>query len=177
MSDPESIPVFPFTPDTIRKSRIWVLENSDFAFESDISELLAKLYDYPEDSFYLFCQADAQICPSLLGAIETELLRVTESQSRFYKHPKFKRDYVRLNEHTTRWEWEREVIANTPMYIRYELALSEKARRTFEMQQTVAMHQAANSNPLELKPNFMGIGVDLPKAYSWLQARLRRGKK
>ncbi len=42
------------------------------------------------------------------------------------------------------------------------------------MQQQVAMHKAADSNPLMLQPNFMGLGVDLNKAYSWLSRKMKK---
>lgn len=60
------------------------------------------------------------------------------------------------------------------MHWRHELKLSQKARREFEMQQLVAVQRAASANPIKLEPNFMGIGIDLRKAYSWLVQRLKR---
>lgn len=59
------------------------------------------------------------------------------------------------------------------MHSQYTLVLSEKARRMFEMLQLVAMHQALNSDPLILQPNFAGIGIDLKKAFSWFLQKLK----
>jgi hypothetical protein len=36
------------------------------------------------------------------------------------------------------------------------------------------MQKGANSNPIKLEPNFMGIGIDLRKSYSWLLARFAK---
>jgi len=60
------------------------------------------------------------------------------------------------------------------MLIRHQLKLSARANREFETQQLVAMQKGANSNPIKLEPNFMGIGIDLRKSYSWLLARFAK---
>lgn len=175
MSGPEDTPRFPnIIPDSIKKSRIWVLENDDFESGNDVSELLAQLFDYPEDHFYLFIENGTPINTFMNASIEQGIIRIVETQSFFYRHPKFKRDYVRIREHSIKWDWEREVVKKGPMYFRDELVLSEKTRRTFEMQQLVEMQKSQGSNPLKLEPNFMGIGVDLRKVYAWLKGRFQR---
>lgn len=158
---------------TVRPSRFWTLESEDFASEADVSELVARMYDYPEDSFYLYCLKDGPIPDALRGAIDSRIVLIKEWQHNHYPHPRFKRDYVRLFEHRLLWDWERELFASSPTYIRYELALSAQARLKLEQQQFIAMHKSAESNPIELKPNFMGLGIDVYKAIDWLRSALR----
>lgn len=176
MSDQEDIPKFPdIIPDSIKKTRIWVHENDDFQTEEDISELLARLYDYPEDEFFVYSPKDQPINPFLRKAVDANAILITETQAFFYPHPKFKRDYVRIKEHAIRWDWEREVLAEGKMFFRHQLKLSERARRTFEMQQLVTMQgEASDINPIQLEPNFMGIGIDLRKVYTWLMRRFKK---
>jgi hypothetical protein len=38
----------------------------------------------------------------------------------------------------------------------------------------MARPEAAETNPLILRPAFMGMGIDLPKTWNWLKARWRR---
>ena len=110
MSDTEKLAVFPdIVPDSAIKTRRWVHENGDFKDEDSVSDLLARLYDYPEDEFYLYVPKAEQISTPLRAAIDNGSVIITESKGHYYSHPKFKRDYVCIKEGFTRWEWEREV--------------------------------------------------------------------
>ena len=156
------------TLSSARPSRVWTLENGDFSDEGDVSNLIGRLYDYPEDFFYLYGQEGLPIAPALQIAIDSRVILIKEWQHNHYPHPQFQRDYVRLLHGQIFWAWERALVASGPMCIRYELALSAEARRTLEQQQLIAMHKASDSNPIELTPNFCGIGIDLYKAFDWL---------
>ncbi|MDX5991741.1 hypothetical protein [Ectopseudomonas alcaliphila] len=175
MADSEELLVFPdIVPDSIVRTRLWVHENSDFKDEEAISDLLGRLYDYPEDDFCLYVLREESVAPLLGAAIDNGVVSISEAKGHYYPHPKFKRDYICIKESLIRWEWEREVLLKGNMYFQHALKLTVKARREFEMQQQVAMHKAADSNPLMLQPNFMGLGVDLNKAYSWLSRKMKK---
>lgn len=175
MSDSEKLAVFPdIVPHSAIRTRVWGHENGDFTDEEAVSDLLARLYDYPEDEFYLYVLKIEQISSSLRAAIDSGVIVIAESKGHYYPHPKFKRDYVCIREGFIRWDWEREVLQEENMHFQHTLKLSEKARRTFEMQQLVSMQKAANSNPIKLEPNFMGIGIDIKKAYSWLLQKFKK---
>jgi hypothetical protein len=161
-------------PDSVRKTRVWIHENDDFRSEEELSELLGRMYDYPEDDFFLFTPKGGAISPLVGSALEAIVIVIVETKGHYYPHPKFKRDYVRIHDATAEWDWEREVLAKDDMYFRHYLKLSEKARRKFEMQQLIEMQKNANSNPIKLEPNFMGIGLDLRKAYTWLKQQLKK---
>lgn len=175
MNDSEKLVVFPdIVPDSAIETRVWVHENGDFKDEKSVSDLLARLYDYPEDEFYLYVLKIEKISHPLRAAIGNRVVIISESKGHYYPHPKFKRNYVCIKEGLIRWEWEREVLSQGNMHFQHTLKLTESTRRMFELQQLVAIQKAANSDPLKLEPNFMGIGIDLKKAYSWL---LRKFKK
>lgn len=174
MSDSEKQANFPdIVPDSAIGTRLWVYENADFSVEESVSDLLANLYDYPEDKFYVYVLKGQPISPLLRAALDNGSVVITESKGHYYPHPKFQRHYVCIKEGLTRWDWERDVLQREHMHFQHTLGLSAKARRTFEMQQLVAMHQEANSDPLILQPNFVGIGIDLKKAFSWLLQRIK----
>lgn len=166
MSDSEKQANFPdIVPDSAIGTRVWVHENDDFTDEESVTDLLARLYNYPEDEFYLYVLKGQPISPSLRANLDNGFVVVAESKWHYYPHPKFQRHYVCIKEGFTRWDWERDVLQKGGMHIQHTLGLSGKARRTFEMQQLVDTHQAVNSNPLILQPNFAGIGIDLKRDF------------
>lgn len=175
MTEPDDLHKFPdIVPDSVRKTRLWILENDDFQIEEEISTLLGIMYDHPEDDFLLFTPKAGGINLLVNSALSAGIIVVVETKGHYYPHPKFKRDYVQIHEATVSWDWEREVLSQCNMFFRHELKLSVRARRQFEMQQLLEMQKTANSNPLKLEPNFMGIGLDLRKAYVWLKGLFKK---
>ena len=178
MGDSDEIPRFPGDLIThVKRTRFWVLENDDLVDEQDVSDLVARLYDYPEDDFYLFKQHDHGSNHQLQAAVDAEVISLSEWRCNYYPHPKFKRDYVQLDKHRLFWDWQIDVIENSPMFVRFELKLTAKARRALEHQQLIAAQKQVNSNPVELKPNFMGIGIDVYKALDWLRSTFKKDRK
>ena len=174
MSDSDKQGNFPdIVPDSSIQTRLWVHGDDEFTDEESVLDLLSRLYDFPEYKFYLYVLKGKPISPSLRAALDNGFVVITESNGHYYPHPKFERHYVFIKEGFTRWGWERDVLRKGRMHFQHTLRLSEKARRTFEMQQLVDMHQAANSGPLILQPNFAGIGIDLKKAFSWLLQKIK----
>jgi hypothetical protein len=184
MSEAEAPSPFTGPLDSVRKSRFWVFEDGDFTSEADINALIELLFNYPEDSFYLYSEEHASGNALVSSVAHFGIVRVIESQAFYYRHPKFKRDFVRIQEPSIEWEWERQAKEQGPMFIRHELRLSERGKRELEQsqllrrqkeEQEVERIRKSPDNPLKLEPNFMGIGVDLPKAWRWL--RRWAGKK
>jgi len=122
----------------------------------------------------LFTPEREAINSHISAALDSNVLTVIESRSNYYVHPNYRRNYVQFRADHARWEWQRDVLAGGNMLIRHQLKLSARANREFETQQLVAMQKGANSNPIKLEPNFMGIGIDLRKSYSWLLARFAK---
>lgn len=178
MGDPDEIPRLPDDLLThVKRTRFWVLENDDLVCEQDVSDLIGRLYDYPEDDFYLFKRFDDSTNTQIQSAMDAEVITFTEWRLNYYAHPKFKRDYVQLDKHRLFWDWQRDVIATSPMFVRFELKLTTKARRALEHQQLIAAQKYADRNPVELKPNFMGLGIDVYKALDWLRNTFMKDRK
>jgi hypothetical protein len=70
---------------------------------------------------------------------------------------------------------EREVIKEGPMFVRIKLALSEKKKREPEVYRQIELEKKMDTNPIELKPNSWGFGIDLFKMFhiikNWLNKR------
>ena len=101
----------------------------------------------------------------------------------FYKNPasKSRRDYLligpeRLHQSVPGFagEYAAAIVAVGPMYKRVTVRLSERMQRELMVQQVVAAQQQADSNPLELKPNIGGFGVDLHKLWAWVRRLIHR---
>jgi hypothetical protein len=160
----------------VKRTRFWVIENADLVDEQEVSDLVSRLYDYPEDDFYFYKQHDHPTNRHLQSAADAEVIVLTEWKLNFYPHPNFKRDYVQLDKNRLTWEWQRDVILTSPMFVRFELKLTARARRALEHQQLIAAQKQADRNPVELKPNFMGLGIDVYKALDWLRNAFRKDR-
>lgn len=169
MTKKQELPHFPdIPPSSVKKTRQWVFGNADFSSENQIAMLATKLFEYPEDSFFVFSVEKTALNSLLLAAINTDKIRIVESQNFFYRHPNFDRDYIRIDRHRSRWDWERDVAEKGPMFTRHELRLTEKSRQDMQLARFIDAQKNLNKNPLKLEPNFMGFGVDLRKAYKLL---------
>jgi hypothetical protein len=158
----------------VKRSRFWVIENADLVDEQEVSDLISRLYDYPEDDFYFYKQHDHPTNRHHQTDVNKEIIVLTEWKLNFYPHPTSKRSYVEIDKDRITWDWQQDVILTSPMFIRFELKLTTKARRAFEQRQLIAAQKQADHNPIELKPNFMGFGVDLYKAFDWLRAKFKK---
>jgi hypothetical protein len=171
------LPRFPDIPLAgVRKSTFFVIEPEDIQTDADLQQLLQMIFNLPEASFYYF-EGNGHRNGLMFGARDAGQLLLNEVEFEFYKHPRYRRDYVRIPKRDTyQFEWEKEVVEKGPMFMRFKLTLSERARRLFEVEERIKIEKKLDLNPLELKPNFFGIGVDLPRAWRWLVSAWRRLK-
>ena len=66
-----------------------------------------------------------------------------ESERRYYKHPKFQRDYVRIvpNGEQYNWDWQRDVVEKGPEFSRVTLKLSARKRDEMDAWRKVQMEE------------------------------------
>lgn len=172
---PETMPRFPVElAESVKRTRFWQFTNEDFNSEDELSALLALMYECNEDEFFLFTPQDTPINRQVSAAMDANVLLVKETRTGYYVHPKYKNNFVRIREQSARWEWQREVLAAGNTLLRHQLVFSSKALREFEMQQLLSLQKEQSMNPLKLEPNFMGIGIDLKKAFAWLKKRFAK---
>lgn len=167
---PLAFPIHLF--DEVKKSRLWVLENRDIVDQQELEKLLSIMFSCPEDQFFLYVPENESICPVIREAMDSNLIIGNTWKRNFYPHPKSRRDYVHILANGARWGWERELVGSAQEHLRFELNLSEAAKRKMQIDQHISAQQAANANPIELKPNFMGFGIDLSKLWSWIRKKL-----
>jgi hypothetical protein len=167
---PETLPI----PDSVKESQFYIFEADDIQSYDDLQELIILLYQYPERDFYLYLEQVKGANSIPLKNLEDNGILTNETEFYFYRHPKFKRDFVKIPYNSANFEWEKEVIKKWPMFMRIKLRLSEWKRCELKIIQEINIKKEIDSNPIELKPNFFGIGLDLTKGWYWLKKIFRK---
>jgi hypothetical protein len=99
MSDPapDDLPRFPdITLDGVTKGHFYVIESADIHSKEEFERLLQLMHAFAERSFYYYCEKGTPFNNYLLVAEQTGVIIYRETKSSFYRHPRFKRDYVRI---------------------------------------------------------------------------------
>jgi len=177
MSNEEELPTFPdILPSSMRETRVYKIEEGDIQTDEDLRQLVTEMYDHPERDFHYFRQRVGAAVGPLDRAIAEGTILEDEAGFFWYPHPKYPHDYVHIEvrDGDYEWDWQKEVVERGPMFVRIKMKLPERKGRELEIKERIEAERAVNANPLELRPNFMGIGVDLFKAIRWMRQRLRR---
>ena len=159
----------------VKRSKFYTIENTDISTEEDFNHLVELMFQYPERKFYIFGVKEQGANHLVVSAEQHGILLIERSETQYYAHPNFERDWVRIDKQSPKWDWEKEVIESAPEYIRFTLKLTERWRRKMDLNEALSATEAqADKNPLLLKPSFFGMGVDLPKAWNWIKSKLRK---
>lgn len=130
------------------------------------------MFQYSERDFYLFGLKEEGANQFVVSAERHGILKITRYETQYHPHPKFKRDWIKIDKPNPVWDWEKEVRENSPEYIRFTLKLTERWRRKLDLSEALsAAKPEEDKNPLLLKLGFHGIGIDLPKAWNWLKEK------
>jgi len=171
------LPTLKISPDKIIISAEHIFETDEVRSESNIAQICRWIFNYPERKFYLFLIEGIKENRDLIYHLEKNGILAPTTERYFYKHPSnHPKDYIRIHPDETEFDWEREIVQKGTKYIRLELNLSERKRRELEIKEKIYAEREADSNPLEIKPNFMGIGIDLNKALRWAKKLFSREK-
>jgi len=159
----------------VKRSQFYVIENGDISTDEDLNRLVELMFEFPERSFYLFAPKGECENHLVVGAEHHGILRIERWETQYYPHPNFKRDWIKIDKPNPVWDWEKEVRASSPEYIRFTLKLTERWRRKLELREALAeTEKPEDTNPLVLKPSFYGIGIDLPKVWKWVTKKWRK---
>ena len=170
IKDTGDLPTLNLSPDKIIIFAEHVFEENEVRSESNIVQICRWIFNYPERKFYLFLLEGIKENRDIIYNIEKDGILAPTTERHFYKHPSnHPKDFIRIHPNEIEFDWEKEVVKKGPKYIRLELILSERKRRELEIKQKIDTEREADLNPLELKPNFMGIGIDVYKGLRWLK--------
>ncbi len=162
--------------DEVRPSKVWILTNDDLQDEDDLSHLLHLMYVHPEYDFYIFVREGVRLCSLVQRSLDSNRVLCPAYKGNYYAHPQNDRDFVCIRPDEVSWDWEQELVDKGERYIRYELKLSDMSKRDMQIEQHIKALKDKDSNPLELKPNLYGVGVDIPKLFTWIKKLCARGR-
>lgn len=172
MTKNNSIPKFPEglpVPNQIKETCFHPIVIEDFETNKDFEEVVHILYDHPEHDVCLYLERGGVKNRNLKEELEKIGIIFSTTEFYYYKHPKFERSFLKITKDMISSDWLREVVEKGPMFGLTILKLSERKRRSLEIHQKILCERESNANPLELKPNFCGLGIDLAKIPMWLR--------
>ena len=143
------------------------IEADDLQSEEDIGNSSVSCTPIKKGSSSYLSRAREKENKELFDRLESFGVLSGASEFYYYKHPNMERDYIRIQRHNIQFDWEQQTVAKGPMFFRTTLKLSQAMRRRLMIQEQLAIEKAHDVNPLELKPNFFGIGIDLAKFFRW----------
>ncbi|WP_205342190.1 hypothetical protein [Denitrificimonas caeni] len=156
---------------SVKHSMLHAIECDEIASEEDLEHLIRFMFEFSERDFFLYCPLSNGANQFVLDAEFRGVLTIELTEMRYYPHPNFQHDYVKIDRTEPLWDWEREVRETSPEFVRCTLKLTERWRRKLELQEALADQEEKKEpeNPLILKPSMFGLGLDLPKALKWFQ--------
>lgn len=177
---PDDLQRFPdIMPDHFTKGHFYVIESADIDSREEFEKLLQLMHAFAERSFYYYCEKGNAFNKYLVVAEQTGVIIYRETKSFFYRHPRLKRDYVRIvksPDGTYPFDWEREVVEKGPMFFETTLALSERERRRRDVADLA--RKPSEPSPVIFRPAIYGMGFDGPAVIKWFQStRLGRWLK
>ena len=178
---PDGELVFPhhiLAASVVRRGYLWMIQNKDLQTVEDIEQLRSLMFQFPEGDFQFFVREGEQFAPLLRQQVDAHRINVISSAGLFYPHPNFKDDFVRIHDGPVPFKWEEETRSKGEVHWQHKLALwGENERILMENAQLIRQQEAyqEQKSPIELKPSWMGIGIDLRKVMRWFDRWLRSG--
>jgi hypothetical protein len=171
----QDIPRFPDIPlDKVTKSKVFSIEVDDIETEADRRKLISLLFNSPEAAVYYFEPRGGPQNELIHQALLRGDILAPTVEFFYYKHPNFQHDYVRIQSRggEYKFDWQKKVAENEPMFTRMALSLSERKKRELTARYQLELQQESeSSNPIELKPGFGGVSIDLLKAWDWIRPK------
>ena len=143
MAQDDKVPTFPFVPNKLSRRAFRVFEPGDFAIPEDVESLIYLMWQELETDFYYYHPTEATVDAYLLTQRDAGDFRMDETERRFYKHPKYQRDYIRIAPVSGRpkWDWERELVDKDPEFWRITMSLSAMARTELDTKHKIELEE------------------------------------
>lgn len=128
-------PTFPDIglPDSITTQKVSVTEGDKYTAE-EIEELIKYMYEHPEiKTFEFYSQGQNTY---LQKAIDDYKILSDTIEMHYYKHPEHELSFLKIPKNTAKSDWEKHLIATSPMYFKRDIALTDRQRKKMEMQES-----------------------------------------
>lgn len=140
-------PIFPDIgmPDSIRAERISVTEGDDYT-ASDVEELIEHMYEHPEiKAFEFYSQREN---PYLKKAIDDYKIVSDTVEANYYKRPSHKLCFIKIYKNAEKSDWEKHLVATSPMYFKRVIALTDRQREKIEMKKNQTVWDKVIKHPM-----------------------------
>lgn len=97
---------------------------------ADIEALIKDIYEHPEIKTWEFYSTRNN--PHLNITIADGRLASDTVEAHYYKHPDHELDFIKIHEDNARSDWEKHVVATSPMYWKRVLTLTDRQRKKME---------------------------------------------
>jgi len=139
----DDFPVFPFEPDAIKSSKFRVIEPADMQSRQDVDALMRLMWQERECAFFYYYPKNGTVGAAIAEARSRGELLMDEMKRRFYRHPRFERDYLHIPEpkESYRWDWQKQVVAQGPEYWQVRLQLSARKIAEFDAMYKIQLEE------------------------------------
>ena len=140
-------PTFPNIglPDSITTHTVSVTE-ADNLTANDVDDLIMHMYEHPEiKAFEVYYREEN---PHLKKAIDDFKISSNTVEMHYYKDPDHDLSFIKVHKNTTESDWEKHLIASSPMYFKRVISLTERQRKKMEMQENQTIWDKVLRHPV-----------------------------
>lgn len=149
------IPTFPDfgPPDRLTTHQFRVI-NGDPCDAADIEAIIEDIYGHPEIKTWQFYSKSKN--PHLEKAISDGRIFSDTVEAYHYKHPDHDLDFIKIPKNFAQSDWEKHVVATSPMYWKRELSLTDRQRKKMERAESQTFWDKCLRHPLFVILAFLG---------------------
>ncbi|EHP87177.1 hypothetical protein GeomeDRAFT_1516 [Geobacter metallireducens RCH3] len=140
-------PIFPDIgmPDSITSHLVSITECDDYTAQ-DVENLIVEMYEHPEIKTYeIYCRQEN---PHLQRALDDYRITGDTVKMHYYKDPDYELSFVKINKNAATSDWEKHLIATSPMYFKREITLSDRQRERMDRERSQTVWDRAQRHPV-----------------------------
>jgi hypothetical protein len=140
-------PTFPNIglPDSITTHTISVTEADDMTAK-DVDDLIIHMYEHPEiKTFETYYRGEN---PYLKKAMDDFRISGNTVEMHYYKHPDHDLSFVKVHKNTAETDWEKHLIATSPMYFKRVISLTDRQREKIDRERNHTIWDKVLRHPI-----------------------------
>lgn len=148
-------PIFPNIglPDSISEEKISITLGDEFTAK-DVEELIEHMYEHPEiKTFEFYSQREN---PRLQKAIDEFKILSNTVEANYYRHPDCELSFIKIHKNSAESDWEKHLVATSPMYFKRVIALTDRQRKKMEIQKNLTIWDKITKHPVSITIALLG---------------------
>lgn len=140
-------PIFPDIgmPDSITSQLDSITECDDYTAQ-DVENLIVEMYEHPEIKTYKIYYRQEN--PHVKKALDDYRIIGDTVKMHYYKDPDYELSFVKVNKNAASSDWEKHLIATSPMYFKREITLSDRQRESMDKERNQTVWDRAQRHPV-----------------------------